>query len=172
MDADTTVEVTQLVGCEALAAMLDLVATFRRRPWEYYPPESAVTCERGVCGQARAEDVGLLGIGWTETRPVGSHFFVGWWKPINFRCDSLGLKTARTNPNTDRCEEIPRGPLAGMTIAFDRRGRCMMIFEDAYDRADPAATPFICDHGDEPVTGAVVHCANVSVMATGRPDAK
>lgn len=172
-DAGTTGEVTQLVGCEAFAAILELAATFRRRPWDYYPPESAVNCERGVCDQARAEDVGLLGLGWTEARPGGSHFFVEWWNPTNFRCDSLGLETARTDPKTERCEKIPRGPLAGMTVAFDHRGHCMMIFDDAYERVDPAAaTPFICDHGDERAAGPVVHCANVSWMAAGRPDVK
>ena len=146
VDADTTDDLTELVGCDALKAMVDLVAMFRRRPWEYYPPGNAVSCERGVCSQARAEEIGLLGIGWTESRPVGSRFYVNWWEPTNFRCDSLGLATARTDPKTDRCEKIPRGPLAGMTIAFDHRGHCMMIFEDAYDRADAAsAAPFNCD---------------------------
>lgn len=169
MDADTTHDFTELSGCEALESMVDMVAMFRRRPWEYYPPGNAVFCERGICSQSRAEEIGLLGVGWTETRPAGSHFFVRWWEPTNFRCDSLGFETARTDPKTDRCEKIPRGPLAGMTVAFDHRGLCMMIFDEAYDRADPAAaTPFNCDNGNKRATGALVHCPNVSLTAARR----
>lgn len=162
-----------LEPCEALSSTLHLAAAFRRRPWTFFPSNMAVSCEHGVCNQGRAGEIGLFGVGWTASHSGGSHFFTKWREPANFRCESVGLATATTIANVDRCAKPRAGALSGMTISFDRLGRCMAIFDDAYERADPrAATPFMCDDGDSRVSENVIRCPGINILSMVAPAEK